>query len=73
MDKRLDLTGFLLDEAIERCRAMGLNVNVSVIGPVQDNSSERLRVVRYKIESGKGELTAVFEYTKKGGSKRHGL
>jgi len=70
MDRHLDLVGFLLDDAVERCNALGLTVDVVITRPVRGISGERLRVVRYKLVSGKVVLTAVFEYTKKGGSSK---
>jgi len=69
MNRCHDLVGFPLDDAVERCKALGLAVDVLITRPVQGISGERLRVVRYKLVSGKVVLTAVFEYTKKGGSK----
>jgi hypothetical protein len=69
MDKCPDLTGFLLADALARCRALGLTTEVMITRPRQNISGERLRVVRYKWVSGKVVLTAVFESTKKGGNK----
>ncbi|MCG9967778.1 hypothetical protein L9W92_06885 [Pelotomaculum terephthalicicum JT] len=71
MNGRLDLVGLPLDDALERCKELGLAVDVLITRPVRGwISSDRLRVVRYNfVVSGEVVLTAVFEYAKKGGSE----
>lgn len=70
MNECLDLVGLTLDDALGRCKDLGLAVDVLVTRPVSGGiSGERLRVVRYKYVSGKGVLTVVFEDTRKGGSE----
>ncbi|MDD3653061.1 MAG: hypothetical protein PHO01_02565 [Desulfotomaculaceae bacterium] len=63
-----DVIGFSVGDAIEHCQAMGYTVNILVTRPVKEISGEKLRVVRFKLVSkNKGELTVVYEDTKKGG------
>ncbi|OPX86212.1 MAG: hypothetical protein A4E53_03122 [Pelotomaculum sp. PtaB.Bin104] len=63
-----DVIGYPLEEAVERCKALGFAVDIIIARPVKEFTGKKLRVVRFKQVSEKeGELTVVYEDIKKGG------
>ncbi|MCL6634653.1 MAG: hypothetical protein K6T29_02660 [Peptococcaceae bacterium] len=70
MDGLPDVTGFPLDEAVQRCKEMGYDVEILVARPVGTAAAGKPRAVRFKrLSKDKGVLTVVCEDAGRGGGE----
>lgn len=68
MDDLPDIAGFPLNEALEKCKAAGYEVDVLYTRPVKASTEGKPRVVRFnRVSKDKGVLTVVFEDKGRGG------
>lgn len=63
-----DVNGFPLDEALERCKTLGFEVEILITRPVKALTEGKPRVARFnRVSKNKVVLTVVFENKERGG------
>lgn len=63
-----DVIGFTLNEAVEKCKALGYEIDIVFTRPSKASPAGKPRVVRFKrVSQYRGVITVTFENDLKGG------